>query len=142
MRLSTDCGAFGFWASPESECTTFTSLPSTTPASFMSLTARSTAANSGGPRNASEPVCGSSVPTVKVPSPLTFGNSLTLQSSELFDDFSLALSDALLSDSSLSVPPEAPGARTAPNAIAVPTRNFLVGRHFDPTVLHLLNWNS
>src|SRR3546814_19456385 len=68
MRLSTDCEAIGFWASPESECTTFTSLPSPTPPSFMSLTDRSTAANSGGPRTDSEPVCGSSLQTVKVQS--------------------------------------------------------------------------
>src|SRR3712207_8298323 len=45
--------------SPESVSLTVTGLPSTPPASLISLAARSTPANSGGPRKAREPVCGS-----------------------------------------------------------------------------------
>ena len=46
-----------------------TGLPSTPPASLISLIARSNPANSGGPRNASEPVCGRIEPIVSMPSP-------------------------------------------------------------------------
>src|SRR5215218_7366760 len=70
---STDCEAVSVEVSPESELVTSTGLPLTPPASLMSLTARSTPANSGGPRKASEPVCGSSVPILRVPSPLAAG---------------------------------------------------------------------
>ena len=69
-RRSTDCDAVSVEVSPESESIFSTGLPLTPPASLMSLRARSTPANSGGPRNASEPVCGSSVPILSVPSPL------------------------------------------------------------------------
>ena len=69
-RRSTDCEAVSVEVSPESELVTSTCLPLTPPASLMSLMARSTPANSGGPRKASEPVCGSSVPILSVPSPL------------------------------------------------------------------------
>ena len=56
-------------ASPESPLMPTIGLPSTPPAALMSLMARSKPANSGGPRKASEPVCGRIVPIVRVPSP-------------------------------------------------------------------------
>src|SRR5215207_7048417 len=68
--LSTEPGAIFGVPSPESALLWATALPSTPPASLMSLTARSTPANSGGPRNARSPVDGSRVPTVRTPSPL------------------------------------------------------------------------
>jgi hypothetical protein len=70
---STDWEAVSVEVSPESELVTSTCLPLTPPASLMSFTARSTPANSGGPRKASDPVCGNSVPSFSVPSPLAPG---------------------------------------------------------------------
>ena len=68
--LSVSDGAMFGEPSPESALTCFTGLPRTPPAALMSATAVSTPANSGGPRKARSPVAGSSVPTVRVPSPL------------------------------------------------------------------------
>ena len=53
--------------SPESPGMLVTGWPSTPPASLMSLMASATPANSGGPRKASEPVCGSTLPTISGP---------------------------------------------------------------------------
>ena len=93
--LSTSAPAMSGVPSPESALTPTTSLPSTPPAALMSSIARSTPANSGGPRNARSPVCGSSMPTVSVPSPFAAGAELSLLSP-----------DALLSSS----PPSSPHA--------------------------------
>src|SRR5664279_6287854 len=75
ISLSDSAGAMALSVSPESPRTVTTSLPSTPPASLMSLMARSTPANSGGPRKARLPVSGSKVPIVRVPSPLVVGSS-------------------------------------------------------------------
>ena len=76
IKRSTDCDAVSVVVSPESESNFFTGLPLTPPASLISFSARSTPANSGGPRNASEPVWGSSVPMTSSPSPLAPGAEL------------------------------------------------------------------
>ena len=65
----TVCVAVLVDESPESPSSRTTFLkPGTPPAALMSLIASLTASTSGGPRNASEPVTGRSVPTVKTPS--------------------------------------------------------------------------
>ena len=69
--------------SPESAFTWTIFLPLTPPAALMSCTARSTPANSGGPRNARSPVCGSRVPMVRVPSPLPAAPELGAELVEL-----------------------------------------------------------
>jgi len=53
--------------SPESPSIFWTGWPKTPPAALMSLIAALTPANSGGPRNASDPVCGSRVPKISGP---------------------------------------------------------------------------
>src|SRR3954453_21429760 len=90
--------------SPESALTWTTSLSRTPPAALMSSTAVCTPANSGGPRKARSPVCGSSVPTVRVPSPLPAG-ALELGAEELL----LSLEELL----SLLLPPQAVSASDA-----------------------------
>src|SRR4051794_10345123 len=93
--------------SPESPLTCFTGLPSTPPAALMSSTAVCTPANSGGPRKARSPVCGSRVPTVSVPSPFLPAGALELAEDEVL---------LLLEDLSLLLPP--PQAVSARDAVA------------------------
>src|SRR3954447_16905479 len=108
-RRSTDCDAVSVEVSPESESTFSTCLPFTPPASLMSLSARSTPANSGGPRKASEPVGGSGVPIFGVPSPFAAVLALALG---LFDaDEPVVLLPPLLPPQAVRTTPATP--RTA-----------------------------
>ena len=61
--------------SPESRCMVVTSLPFTPPAALISLTARSTPAVIGGPKNDRPPVLGNRVPSFRTPSPAAAGES-------------------------------------------------------------------
>jgi len=77
----TDCVATSaLSASDESVCSTVTSSPSTPPASLISSIARSTPAISGGPRYASDPVCGRSVPRTSGPDAESDAPSVALSS--------------------------------------------------------------
>src|SRR3954449_1521385 len=102
--LSTLCPAMSGVPSPESALACFTGLPFTPPAALMSLTAASTPANSGGARKARSPVCGSSVPTTSVPSPLLAAPPFGL------DD---GFADEPLLALSFEEPPQAVSARDA-----------------------------
>ena len=68
-RRSTVWLAVSVVASPLSPGMPWMGLPRTPPAALISWTARSKPANSGGPRKASEPVCGRIEPITSVPSP-------------------------------------------------------------------------
>src|SRR5829696_4169054 len=127
---STDWDAVSVEVSPESESTFSTCVPLTPPASLMSWRARSTPANSGGPRKASEPVCGSSVPILSVPSPLAAG------AAEL--DVS-SLGSAVVS--SPSSPPQAVSTRPATPRTATDRQNG-VGRIMNHLLLRVRGLRS
>ena len=107
--------------SPESALTWTTSLPLTPPAALMSSMAVCTPANSGGPRNARSPVCGSRVPIVRVPSPLA--GALALDEAEALEPPP--------AEPLLLLPPQAVSASDAV-ASTTAVRQARVGRIIEP----------